>query len=527
MASSAHSSSTTAPAASSTTHWPSHPIADLFPRMSPEERAELKKDMLERAEQGVDPLEHSILLFDGQIVDGRHRDAIWKELAEEDACNGFFNRNLPPTELVTDKHGTLGAWMRAKSANMVHRHIPADQKAAIVLKAMKMFPEIKAAFDQIKEENAKRKKKGKALAAGDQRGNTAKAIGDVAGVGATTVKAVASVQKDDPAKFEELVKGNTTAKKALNEIKNGKKAKPESNPKPESEYPESEDTVGEGDPISDADVWEEPEGESDHVDAPGSQPTLLLDVANTLTQSFTDLLRVMDMLDWSQEDNAMWTKASETLKERTDAFATKVQHGFKKVPNKRKPSKSKPISKDISIRKLKSEYGRCALQVLHEYLKELPRDEGAMRSYRIIKPLPSKEDFNELQRKRFTSTVAELVDDAFGAFIDLAGEIGDWYDNLPEGFQSGDKGCVLEEARSTLDGLSQPDVPESIGESQVFYLPLEDTSSRASRRDDAVGRLQVVVEALNGSEDAETKAFIDELDNAISEAEGVDFPGMY
>ena len=247
MASSARSRSTTALAASSTTaHWPSHPIADLFPRMSPEERAELKRDMLERAEQGVDPLEHSILLYDGQIVDGRHRGEIWKELAEEDACNGFFKRNLPPTELLTDKHGTLGAWMRAKSANMIHRHIPADQKAAIVLKAMEMFPEIKAAFDQIKEENAKRKKKGKPLGAGDQRGNTAEAIGNVAGVGATTVKTVASVQKADPAKFEELVQGKTTAKKALKDIKKGKKAKPESIPKPDAKDPEAEDAVGEG-----------------------------------------------------------------------------------------------------------------------------------------------------------------------------------------------------------------------------------------------------------------------------------------
>ena len=67
--------------------------------------------------------------------------------------------NLPPTHAFSPtKHGTLAAWMRAKSANMVHRHIPADQKVAIFLKAVETFPELKAALDQIKEDNTQRKK---------------------------------------------------------------------------------------------------------------------------------------------------------------------------------------------------------------------------------------------------------------------------------------------------------------------------------------------------------------------------------
>ena len=50
----------------------------------------------------------------------------------------------------------------------------------------------------------------------------------------------------------------------------------------------------------------------------------------------------------------------------------------------------------------------------------------------------------------------------------------------------------------------------------------------AAGRDDAVGRLQAVVDALDPDEgDGEVKELVDELENAISEAEGVDFPGMY
>jgi hypothetical protein len=39
-----------------------HPIALLFPEMTPEEYADLKKDMQERKEKGLPPLEHSLLL---------------------------------------------------------------------------------------------------------------------------------------------------------------------------------------------------------------------------------------------------------------------------------------------------------------------------------------------------------------------------------------------------------------------------------------------------------------------------------
>ena len=344
-------------------HWPSHPIADLFPRMSPEERDDLKRDMIERVEQNIDPLEHSILLYDKQIVDGRHRAEVWKELADEGACNGFFKRNLPPTELVTDKHSTLVAWMRAKSANMVHRHIPADQKAAIFLKAVKVFPELKNALDQIKDENAQRKKKGKPLVAGDQRGNTAEAIGKMAGVGATTVKMVASLQNADPPRFEEVVQGTKTAKKAAKEIQEGKNAK--SNAAPDSDV---EDAVGEDDPTTKDHVPEEQEEEGD------KKP--LLDEVRHFTQSITEFLQLMDKVDWSKQDHAKWTEASEALKDCSEGIATKVRQGLMKSTQKGKPPNPKATSTNITIRKLNSDYGPHAAHVLKEYLEKLERGEG-------------------------------------------------------------------------------------------------------------------------------------------------------
>jgi hypothetical protein len=208
------------------THWPIHPLALLFSTKTPEERAELKKDMVDRANQGIEPLEAPVLLWDNQILDGRHRDEIWMELAEEGAVNGFFKRNRPPTEdFKPGKDGTLAAWMRAKSRNLVVRQTNADQRAALFLKAVKQFPELEAVLDDIKEKNLQRKKAGRRLDAGDQRGNTNEEVAKMAQVGTTTVKQVKQLEKVAPDKFEEVAEGKTSAKKALREVKEKKKAR--------------------------------------------------------------------------------------------------------------------------------------------------------------------------------------------------------------------------------------------------------------------------------------------------------------
>jgi hypothetical protein len=206
------------------THWPVHPIALLFPTKTAEERGEMRKDMLDRASRGIDPLETPILLWDNQILDGRNRDEIWVELAEEEAANGFFVRNRPPTEdFKAGKDGTLAAWMRAKSRNLVVRQTPADQRAAIFLKTINAYPELKAVLDDIKEENLERKKAGRRLDASDQRGNTNEQVAKMAQVGTTTVKQVKKLEKEAPDKFEEVAQGKTSAKKALKEVQRKKR----------------------------------------------------------------------------------------------------------------------------------------------------------------------------------------------------------------------------------------------------------------------------------------------------------------
>ena len=106
---------------------------------------------------------------------------------------------------------------------------------------------------------------------------------------------------------------------------------------------------------------------------------------------------------------------------------------------------------------------------------------------------------------------------------------------MPQVFQDGDKGSQIEEAIGSLENLTMPNVPECVADMDIFYLPPERIISRPARRDDAVRRLRTVVEAINehlqedpDSDDAkEMEDFAGELEDAISEAENVEFPGMY
>ena len=232
------------------THWPVHAIALMWPAKPVGERAEMKQDLVNRAKAGLDPLENAILLYDGQILDGRTRSELWMELAEENACEGYFKTHRPRTETFTpEKDGTIEAWMRAKSRNMIVRQTPADQRAAIFLQAIKQYPELEAIVGKIKEENLKNKKGGKALAAGGKRGSTVKQMADKVGVGTTTMKEAQQLEKEAPDKSADVAAGKTSAKKELQKIKEQKKQQAQGNSekrsgKKNAERPKISELVG-------------------------------------------------------------------------------------------------------------------------------------------------------------------------------------------------------------------------------------------------------------------------------------------
>src|SRR3954471_4751791 len=111
-----------------------------------------------------------------------------------------------------------------------------------------------------------------------------------------------------------------------------------------------------------------------------------------------------------------------------------------------------------------------------------------------------------------STTVSGAVSDAFSALQSLGEELREWYDNLPEGLQGGSKGDALSEAADILEGLSEPDVPESVADVAVNYSTLPSRrQSRRERRDEAVQLLAHAVDAVQES-----------IDNAQSELQNAD-----
>lgn len=208
---------------------------------------------------------------------------------------------------------------------------------------------------------------------------------------------------------------------------------------------------------------------------------------------------------------------------------------------------------------LKNQFDAYVVMVLGDgYLNQLPRKGKEKAKFELLKPLPTPEEYEKMKRQRFTVRLDDVVSSISG-LSDLADELRSWYDNLPESFQQGDKGSVLEESASTLENIQEPDVPRWAGAMAVYAPPMLDLTSRADRRDGIVHELSQALAAIDNalesgkpfplcrSEDGKTEFKLptrsedddgeilwdelqglrDELDNIINEAEGVEFPGMY
>jgi leucyl aminopeptidase (aminopeptidase T) len=140
------------------------------------------------------------------------------------------------------------------------------------------------------------------------------------------------------------------------------------------------------------------------------------------------------------------------------------------------------------------------------------------------------------------------VDDAFNALEELASECREVVDNASEGLSQTERIQALDETAGTLESITAVEVPTVLQERELEYVETVPTDkrrspSRATRRDNAVAVLHAAHEtAMELFEDAEFKAqngddwesleqelqqFCDGLDEAIGEAEGCEFPGMF
>lgn len=150
--------------------------------------------------------------------------------------------------------------------------------------------------------------------------------------------------------------------------------------------------------------------------------------------------------------------------------------------------------------------------------------------------------------------ISDGISQAFGEIEDLGSSMREWFDNCNENLQQSDKMQTVEQTADTLEGLSEPDLPdwltpENSDEGPRFdhveanITPLAySRRSRATRCSDVCSLLQNIVDALLEIEEAEEgkkekeknqekidecSTLRDELENAISELEGCEFPGMY
>ena len=102
------------------------------------------------------------------------------------------------------------------------------------------------------------------------------------------------------------------------------------------------------------------------------------------------------------------------------------------------------------------------------------------------------------------TTVADAISTAFGVITELAEEMREAFDNTPESLQSSGAGEARGEAADALEQISEPDVPEGLGDLPVTFslLPLPRKASRADRLSDG---LEYAKQAISVLEDHKQK----------------------
>lgn len=149
--------------------------------------------------------------------------------------------------------------------------------------------------------------------------------------------------------------------------------------------------------------------------------------------------------------------------------------------------------------------------ILGTHLEPLPRaGRQAPITYRVKAPLPQPEVYRELRNQRFTTSLEDLLSAAQSEVETLAGELRDWHGNLPEGINNSDKAGEIDEAASTLENLSFPDVPDALTAIKVLHMPALEQDSRPKRNAEVVSMLEDAIGALNSR--------ADELREAIEDA---------
>lgn len=222
-----------------------HPVAELFPAMSATEFAKLKADI------AANGLRQPIIIWQEQIIDGRHRYAALKELGKWSA---FYEREL-------DDDADPIAY--AISTNLTRRHLTESQRAMVAAELANMKKgrpsEENApigAFSQDEAAEMLGVSRRSIQRATETRKKAAPELANAVKEGKVSVAAAAAVAEAVPDKSEQaaiVAKGPNAVKaeaKKAREQKKAAKPKPTPPPKPIHEAMDEPKTASEKTPTS-------------------------------------------------------------------------------------------------------------------------------------------------------------------------------------------------------------------------------------------------------------------------------------
>ena len=261
------------------------------------------------------------------------------------------------------------------------------------------------------------------------------------------------------------------------------------------------------------------------------------------------------------EDECSAYKRAETLARKEEQKRGRAEESRQKALAAKPRSAAKvpeaaKLHATLSARKIEAWFGPYGLPVLSAVVKKyddndedkeiasygpfikrlsMAEQRGKPKIYEVVEALPTVQKFNELRDLHYLTTIEDVISDANEEIESLAGEIREWYDNMPEGFQNASKGEEVNECADQLEGITTVDIddaPEKIKAMKIVYLPLRDISSRGDRLASATSRYDAAKDRLEefkgGEEEVKDAGYLaEECSRVVSECDGISFPGMY
>lgn len=173
------------------TDYQPHELAEVIPEMSPEEYVELREDIRNKG------LLVPIVLWEGKILDGRHRFKACIEAGIEVTFREFHVNGIGPLEFVI-------------SQNLMRRHLSRSQRAAIAVTLKDKILEVR-----------------KTIPTGPKRlgsglGRASHHVAKAMKVGVASVDRATKVRNAKPELFKEVAEGKTSLNHAYFSVKTAK-----------------------------------------------------------------------------------------------------------------------------------------------------------------------------------------------------------------------------------------------------------------------------------------------------------------